>query len=154
MTSPTINTLSYFLLVADADTPAEVAGYAGRVVGIPSGMLGSIGSGPDNPGRLVGLFGYRRTYTGPTVGGVTIAAEWYLAPPVPAAVAAAFNVIPGPQGWIVPASKQTFANYGITLITHPAPSGYDAATTQTALADFYAAARAELIARFQSGLPL
>lgn len=154
MTSPTIEDLSYFLLVVDADTPAEVAPYAGRVVGIPSSMLAGIGSGPDNPGRLVGLFGYRRAYTGPTVGGVTIAAEWYLAPPVPASVASAFNVLPGAGGWIVPASKATWAAIGTTLITNPAPSGYDAATVLSAFTDLYGAARDELVARHTGGFPV
>lgn len=154
MTAPNIATLSYFLLVADVDTPANVQAYAGQVVGIPSSMLAGIGSGPDNPGHLVGLFGYRRPYSGPTVGGVTIAAEWYLAPIVPAAVAAAFEQIPGPPGWVVTASHDTYANLGITLITNPAPAGYPAATVLNALNSFYQGAKNELVQRFNQGLPL
>lgn len=154
MTSPTIDTLSYFLLVADAQTPPDVAAYAGRVVGIPTSLLASVGSGPDNPGRLVGLFGYRRAYTGPTVGGVTIAAEWYLAPAVPASIVNAFLIIPGAEGWLVPASRDAYANVGTTLITNPAPSGYAAATVLGSLGQLHAASRAELVRRFQLELPI
>lgn len=57
MTLP-VDSLTYVRLINTPATPPEWVQYANRIVGLPSGSLGQIGSGSDNPGVLVGLSGY------------------------------------------------------------------------------------------------
>lgn len=142
MTLPgTFNTLTWVAMVADADTPAESLPLNGRVVGLHPADTAGMGSGPDNPGKLFGVRGYPRS-GGPT------GTEYVMVPTIPAAVVAAFNVIPGPQGWIMPASKATFANVGVALID---TYGIAASLVLGALGDMYNAAVAERDARVAQG---
>lgn len=142
MTLPgAFSTLQWVSLVADADTPAESAPLAGRVVGLRPADTAGMGSGPDNPGELFGVRGY------PRAGGPT-GTEYVMVPKIPAAIVAAFTTIPGPQGWIVPASRTTFANIGRALIdTH----GIPASLVLGALGDLYGAAVAERDERVKQG---
>jgi hypothetical protein len=142
MTLPgAFSSLQWVAMVADADTPAESLPLNGRVVGLRPADTAGMGSGPDNPGELFGVRGY------PRAGGPT-GTEFLMVAKIPAATVAAFNVIPGPQGWIVPASRTTFANVGRALI-----DTYDLAPSLVlgALGDLYGAAVAERDERVKQG---
>lgn len=155
MTTPAvIGDLQFIRLVAAADTPPPAVPLAGLVVGLRGTDLEAMGSGPANPGHLAGVFGYSRPYVGPPVDGFTLAAEWVMTPPIPAAVVEAFEHIPGPEGWLVQASHDAYANLGQTLILNPAPTGYPAAVVLDAWQQLYHAAIAEGLKRVEAGYPL
>lgn len=143
MTLPgTFDALTWVALVADADTPAESLPLNGRVVGLHPGDMAGMGSGPDNPGALFGVRGF------PRAGGPT-GTEFVMVARIPATIVAAFRTIPGPQGWIVDASRATFAGIGRALIdTH----GLAPSLVLGALTDMYNAAVAERDERVKQGL--
>src|SRR5688572_21208780 len=142
MTLPgTFGALTWVAMVADDDTPAESLPLNGRIVGLRPADIAGMGSGPDNPGELGGVRGFPRT-GGPT------GTEFLMTPKIPAAIVAAFTTIPGPQGWLVPASRQAFATVGRALIdTHDLPPSL----VLGALGDLYAAAVAERDEREKQG---
>jgi hypothetical protein len=144
--------LSYVRLVALSDTPPAVVQYHGLIVGLRPADLADMGSGPENPGTLAGVFGHSRPVQGPpSEDGLTIAAEWVMTPPIPAAVVEAFRVIPGPEGWQVNASRNAYRNIGQALIlTH----GLPAVEVLDALRSLYGAAVTEAIARRAAGYPI
>lgn len=147
MTAPaSLPNLMWVLLVANGDTPAEVRQYNGVVLGLRGADLTAMGSGPDNPGTLAGIFGYSRPSTVPNV-----AAEWVMSSPIPQSILAAFEVIAGQQGWLVPAARAVFAAKGQELILeHGLPANVVLAMLQA----LYPAAIAEGVERFSRGLPL
>lgn len=149
---PTLTDLSYLRLVALADAPPEVAPYHGLILGLRAADLAELGSGPESPGTLAGIFGYTRPNEGAgEEGGLTISAEWVMAPPIPAPVVAAFEVLPGPEGWQIAASRTAYSGMGQALIV---TYGIAAVDVLAALQSLYTAAVHEGIARAQAGYPL
>lgn len=117
MTSP-ISSFVGVVFTADADTPPESLPYDGKTFLVPPEYLAAIGSGPGNPGVLIGIRGYHIA-AGPT-GHV-----WLMTAPVSNAVRDGILAIPGGHAWTVPASLTTFRNVAVTLIKDfgvPAPS--------------------------------
>lgn len=57
MTLP-INLRPRVQMIANADTPASSLPYANLVVVLVDADMASLGSGPDNPGQLLGVWGY------------------------------------------------------------------------------------------------
>lgn len=113
-------------LVANAETPAALAGYAGRLLAIPAGT--PIPTGIDT---LI-------------VSGVTVpgyhalagAQHTWVMTPTPDPNVAALNTIPGSGGWVRAASRTTYADIGMALLSLGVPS----ADVRTGLAELYWAA--------------
>lgn len=150
MTSPA-SVLRGIRLVALSDTPATVLPYANTVLGLRAADLQGLGS-EGNPGFLLGVYGYRRPNEGAAEqGGLTVDAEWVMSPPITAPTVEAFRVIPGPQGWLVNASRNRYRTTGQALIlTHGLPE----ADVLGMLQDLYAAAVAEAVERRRQGYAL
>lgn len=129
MTSP-ISSFVGVVFTADADTPAESLPYAGQTFLIAPEYLTALGSGPGNPGVLIGIRGYHIA-AGPT--GHT----WLMIGPVNNAVRDALLGIPGAHSWTVQASFVTFRNTALVLIRD---FGVPAPTAVTALTNLYNAA--------------
>lgn len=147
MTAPlSIVDLVWIRLIADANTPADVRQYHNKEIGLPSAALAGMGSSDQNPGVLAGIWGWRRDPVTPGV-----AAEWVMAPRIPAPTVTQFMTIPGPEGWIRPESRQAFQGIGVTMINDLNVPPGDAVQ---ALRDLYQAAIAEGVARRQAGLSL
>ena len=96
MTSPIASFIGV-VFTADTDTPAESLPYAGQTFLIPPEYLTVLGSGPTNPGILLGIRGYHIA-TGPT------GHQWLMTAPIGNAVRDAILAIPGAHSWTVPAS--------------------------------------------------
>jgi hypothetical protein len=131
----------YVRLVANAETPAELQVLNGVILALLPADLAGMGSGPDNPGVLLGLKGY------PVPGG-PVGTDYLMVPAIPASVIAAFNVIPGSQGWIVPAARDDFAGIGVALIN---TYGINASLVLGALTTMYNAAVTEYSERVVQG---
>lgn len=136
--------LTWVTMVADAETPPESLPLNGHSVGLRAADLTVMGSGPDNPGSIGDVRGYPRP-------GGPFGMEYLMTPVVPASIRAAFDVVPGPQGWQVPASRQTFANIGQQLIN---TYGVTPNLALQALTNLYNASRAELVYRHTNGIPI
>jgi hypothetical protein len=112
------------VFTADVDTPAESLPYAGQTFLIPPEYLTAIGSGPSNPGVLIGIRGYH-VAAGPT------GHQWLMTAPIGNAVRDAILAIPGAHSWTVPAAAATYRNMALVLIRDfgvPAPSAVTALT--------------------------
>jgi hypothetical protein len=129
MTSP-ISSFVGVVFTADADTPAESLPYDGKTFLVPPEYLTAIGSGPGNPGILIGIRGYH-VAAGPT------GHQWLMTAPVNNAVRDAILAIPGVHSWTVQASFVAFRNAAVTLIRD---FGVPAPTVVTALTNLYSAA--------------
>ena len=119
-------------LVADANTtPADAEAYAGKTVGLHSADIATLGSGPDNPGKL---FGVLRGY--PRAGGTT-GTEFLMIPNVEPVTARFIQTIPAEGFWKLAASRQVYRNVALSLIdTYQVPAG----ALRTALKSLYDAA--------------
>jgi hypothetical protein len=71
--------------------------------------------------------------------------------PIPQSILEAFELIPGQQGWLVPATRVVFAAKGRELIVE---HGIPASVVLGVLQALYPAAIAEGVERFSRGLPL
>lgn len=153
MTAPaSLADLMGIRMVALPDTPAAVTKYNNLIVAVRSSDLALMGSGDQNPGYLLGVFGWTRPNGGAaTQNGMSIVAEWVMAPPIPTGVVTAFEAIPGQQGWLVPAARTVFATAGQQLILD---HGIPANVVLGMLQALYPAAIAEGVERFSRGLPL
>lgn len=101
----------WFTLVSDADTPALLTQYAGRIVGIPEGK-----TLPDVDTLIIqgaSVPGFRRN--GPS------GLEWMMRGPQDPD-AQFVNTIPGPGGWTRPESKATYMQTGKALREFGVPS--------------------------------
>lgn len=136
--------LTHIEMVADADTPAEYQPLNGRLVSLRPADTAGMGSGPDAPGELLGVRGYPRS-GGPT------GTQFLMTALIPASIIAAFNTIPGPQGWQVQASRQGFAQVGQALIT---TYGASPSLTLQTLNNLYGWTRTEIVYRHTNGIPI
>lgn len=120
-------------LVTDGGTPANLAQYAGRVIGLPEGTITPTGydvltvSGLDIPGRAQQVNGQW---------------QWVMGP-VADSLIAALDAIPGAPGWKVAASRQVYLDQGAALLRQ---YGVTAAVLLPGLKAFYDAAVADYIA--------
>jgi hypothetical protein len=78
-------------LVAGPDTPTEDQQHAGKILLLPPEYLTKLGSGPTNPGVLLGIRGYHQT------GGST-GHQWVMAGEITQAVRNQILAIPA-DGW-------------------------------------------------------
>jgi hypothetical protein len=112
-TSPDLWVAIKFVVAADGSTPADVATkYGGKVFLIDPATMGEIGSGPSNPGYLLGVRGYMQA-------GTDTAQQWVMQGLITAAMIAQFNAIPGTHSWTSPSASQTFVSYGRALLNPP-----------------------------------
>jgi hypothetical protein len=103
--------------IADANSPADVMQWAGKTYLIDPATMTALGSGPSDPGKLLGVRGYRTTAPDGS-------AQWLMTSPVPPAVLAAFNAMPGANGWLDETARATYRQVGLTLLEQygmPAP---------------------------------
>jgi hypothetical protein len=102
-----LGTMRFAVLVADADTPAELRAFVGRPVPIPDGV--------ELPSTLDSITFNGQTWWGyarwNSANGVT---EWVMAPPIdPTAVM--LDSLPGPNGWINQQARQSIRQVGIAV---------------------------------------
>lgn len=125
---------TWLTLVTDSSTPAGLAQYAGRIIGIPAGVT------------------LPTTYDTITVSGVTVPGyarpapggngmEWVMQPATDPNIAA-LNAIPGPGGWTDTAARDTYANIGRALLG----VGVSGADVRGGLKQLYDAAVANYVA--------
>lgn len=108
MTSP-LGTFVDVMLVADADTPAESQPFAGQHLWLPPEYLTAVGSGPSNPGYLLGIRGYMRTAS-------TGQREWLMTNVLSPTTVAAVRDIPGGLGWVDTTARQVYRQQARRLI--------------------------------------
>lgn len=133
MTLP-IDSLQRVRLVADANTPALSLPYADLIVLLHAEDMIQLGSGPTNPGILLGLWGYP---TG-VVDGVT---QYLMTNALDDVTRDFIRDIPGPLGWKDTNQRQVYRQAARQMIRDlgvPAPETriilqtlFDAAKTET-----------------------
>jgi hypothetical protein len=99
----------WIVLVADADTPANLTQFAGRIVGVPVGVqlppMGTLDSITIGGNTVNG-------YLRPSAGGYT---EWVMAAPVSPTVVAV-NAIPSTGSWTDLSARQVYYTIGQQLL--------------------------------------
>lgn len=118
--------------VADADTPADATQWDQKIFLVAPEYMANIGSGPSNPGVLMGVRGYHVT-GGPT------GHQWLMTGPVTNAVRDQIGQIPGAQGWLAPGTRATYRQAAAQLIRQ---HGVPAPDVISILTDLYNAAAA------------
>lgn len=114
MSAP-LNDLSWMVLTTGPDTQPEHMQYGGRIIGVPSGT--DVGSGPSNPGRILGVWGY--PVANPP--GSPVPTNWVMTSSLPGAYRDYIHNIPN-TGWLDPATETTFQNVARALIEFPVPA--------------------------------
>jgi hypothetical protein len=107
--------LSWMILVTGADTQPEHVQYAGRIIGVPAGT--NVGSGPTNPGRILGVWGY--PVANPPESLVPI--SWVMTSSLPGVYKDYIHAIPD-TGWVDEAAEIVFQNMARALIEFPVPA--------------------------------
>lgn len=125
MTSPIADFIGV-QFTADADTPAEYLTWDQKILLIAPEYLTALGSGPSNPGILIGVRGYHMA-GGPT------GHQWLMAAPVTNAIRDQLLAIPGAHSWTVTAARTTYRNVAITLIRDYGVPGPDVVTALQSL---------------------
>lgn len=113
----TAGDLTWIAVIVDANTPPDLVQYDGRIVGIPTTSLAVIGSGIDNPGKLVGVPGY-------VVPGGPTGTQFLLTAPLDPTTTAAVHTIPNPKVWGNATFEQVYRDVATILISTygvPAP---------------------------------
>lgn len=130
----------WFNIVADADTPANLVQYAGRIVGVPEGVpLPPDGTIDTITVSGITLWGYLRT----SAGGFK---EWVMAAPVNPNVTA-INAIPARGQWTDLNARSTYYNIGQALLGF----GVSGADLRNGLKALYDAAVADAVAAVAAG---
>lgn len=126
-----LGTGRYVVLAADADTPPELAPYAGRTIPIPAAVALPVGQDA-LIWNGVTYWGFARTNS------ATGETEWVLsAQQNPNLVA--LNKLPGPGGWLVPASRTAVLTIGRNLLK----AGLTGADLRPAMQQLFSAIVAE-----------
>jgi hypothetical protein len=130
VTSP-IDSFLAVQFLANQYTPANYLKWDKKIFAIPPEYQTALGSGPGNPGILLGVRGYH-VAAGPT------GHQWVMAPPFTPTVLAAFQAIPGAHGWLNQASLNTYQVIGLQLVETYGATPADAVA---ALQSLYSAAK-------------
>jgi len=131
--------LTFMRVTADSSTPNELRAYDGFMIGLTAEMVAALPTGIDTI-TVSGIVvpGYKRSGSGGQI-------EWVMTP-LPDPNVAMLNALPGPGGWRVPASRDTWANIGMELLRRGV-SGEDLRAGFPLLFD---SARAEVQAQAQT----
>lgn len=127
-----VDELVWVTLVAGTDTPAETAGYVGRVVGIEPDKLAKLQA---EPGKILGVVHghYRASNNGH---------EWVIGPASDPLVRVV-NRLPGAGGWVDTSARDVWQAAVTQLRTLGLPPGQ----VQSLLQSLYRAALADRNAR-------
>lgn len=98
----------YVVLVADADTPADLQGFAGRVIALPTAV--TLPDGFDSITFSGQTFWGTKRYNSSSGNW-----EWVMAPPQNPNIVF-LDSLPGPGGWLVDASRTTVRQVGQILM--------------------------------------
>lgn len=126
-----IDLLQAIILEADADTPATYLPYAGRVVLIHPEDMPGMGSGPTDPGKLLGILGYPN---GVNAQGMT---RYLMTPALDQVTKDFIDSIPLPKVWLDTTKRNVYRTVARQLIRD---YGVPAADVRTALKALYDAA--------------
>jgi hypothetical protein len=125
-----LGTGRYLVLAADLDTPDDMLPYVGRIIPIPDDLV--LPTGQDS------ITWNGVTYWGFVRAGATGDTEWVMsAAQNPNLVA--LDQLPGPDGWLVPESRNTVLMIGRQLLR----SGLTGAELRPAMQQVYSAIVAE-----------
>lgn len=111
MTVP-IDGYTYVELVAGADTLPEHSGLNGVLMAVPTGA--DIGSGPLNPGKIKGVFGY------PDGVGDRGMLRWVLSNTLPGVAKAFIAGLPD-IGWVDPAARTAVEDIARSMVARGIP---------------------------------
>lgn len=113
MTVP-LESLSWMRLASGPDTQPEHLPYAGQIIGVPPGT--DVGSGPTNPGIILGVRGYPEQRPPGSVPPI----DWVMTSSLPTVARDYIHAIPD-TGWVRPESEATFQAMARALIEFPVP---------------------------------
>lgn len=130
----------WIVLVTDTDTPANLAVYAGRIVGVPVGVqLPALGTLDTITIQGITLNGYLRLSSGGVL-------EWVMAAPLNPNVVAV-NAIPATGSWTDLAARQVYYTIGQQLLG----LGVSGVDLRAGLKALYDAAVADAVAAVAAG---
>jgi hypothetical protein len=113
--SQPLTDLTWMQLTAGPDTQPEHQQYAGRIIGVPPGT--NVGSGPTNPGKILGVWGY--PVTNPP--GSPVPVNWVMTSSLPGAYRDYIGNIPD-TGWVDGNAEIVFQDMARALIEFPVPA--------------------------------